>query len=92
MEYYIIACISFAIMYYISYTRDVLFIVKNVAKLHDAEGDFNPVLYSIVSIVLTAIAMPIYLLMLLFTTKDKVLHYASSGILLKHYDLEVKEK
>ena len=92
MEIYIILCISFSIMYYISYVRDIIFVVKEVVKVHDAEGNFNPLLYSIVSLVLAAIGMPIYLFLILYSTKQNILYYASSGILLNHYDLELKEK
>lgn len=92
MELYIIACISFAIMYHIRYTIDVLHIVKEVAMMHEAEGNFNPLIYSVVQFILSIFLMPAYLIMMFTLSKNKILHEASVGILTKHYDLEAKEK
>lgn len=92
MELYIIACVSFAIMYYVRYTVDIIAIVHEVAAMHEATGDFNPTLYSIVQFILNTLLMPLYLFMMIILPKKKILHEASIGILTKHYDLEAKEK
>ena len=91
VEIYIIIAISFAIMFAFRYTRDIIFMVKGVAVIH--EIDERPQLLNGISVLLTLFSLiffPFYAILVLFSNRDKLIKEWSKQILVKYYDLELK--
>ena len=88
---YIILCIGFGLMFMYRYTREVIYQVVEVAKSHEVEQK-NLILSIIVFwiTVLSIILMPLYLLAILFTDRQTLIKNWSRDILVKNYNLELK--
>lgn len=91
MEIYVILALSFAIMYHINYTNEILAVVKDVAVIHDAEATAPLFIYGIVSFLTTLVFMPGYVLQILLKSRDDIIRSVSSEVLVKFYDLEPKK-
>jgi len=91
MEIYILLAISFAIMFTFRYTKDIIYVVKGVAKVHEVNprNYFLNVLY-IVFFILTAALWPVYLLVISTTERLELIQGWAKSILLRHYELELK--
>jgi len=91
MEIYIIAAISFAIMFTFRYTKDIVFVIREVTKIHEIDPR-NLLLKSIYVIffLLTAMLWPVYLLVISRTERMELIQEWSRSILVQHYELEIK--
>ena len=91
MEIYILAALSFAVMFSFRYIRDIIFTVKNVAKTHGV-GQKDNTLYA-VSLwlgILSMLLFPAYLIYVLLESRKKLIMDHARLILLKCYDVELK--
>lgn len=93
LEYYIIAAVSFAIMYTYNYGWVITESVINMLNMFDIdylEEDCNwtPASYLINTFILSSIAMPVFLFVILFTDKYKIIKDCSGYILIKNFKLK----
>ena len=91
IEIYLIAALSFGIMFSFRYIKEIVFMVKNVAKTHGIDQKDNT-LYALSTMlgVLSVIGFPAYALLVIFSDRKKVIMDYARLILLKYYDLELK--
>ena len=91
MEIYIIAAISFAVMFAYRYISEIMITVKLVADTHKIAQRPN-LLYalSIVLFTLSFLIFPLYAIVVLFSSRQELIKSWARLILLKYYDLELK--
>lgn len=78
-------------MFAYRYTRDIIFLVKGVAIIH--EVDEKPILLRSLGIIFTIFSIiffPFYAIVVIFSNRDKLIKSWAKQILVKHYDLELK--
>lgn len=99
IEYYIIAAMSFALMYTYSYGLEISKTVVDVLNLFDmsykdhyVDKGWNPNMYIFWSFIVALIAMPLVLLIVLFENKYKTVKEASGSILKDSYGFEEDKK
>ena len=91
MEIYIILAISFAVMFSFRYTKDIIFTIREVAKVKDIEENkFLLNLMLVVFFISAALFMPAYLLVITTTERSHLIHQWSTRILIRHYGLVEK--
>ena len=91
MEIYLIAAISFGIMFFHRYIRDIVHLVKAVAKIHDVENrDILLYFQALVLFIASIVLFPFYLVAVLRADRPVVIMNFSRSILLKHYDVELE--
>ena len=96
MEYYIIACISFSMMYLINYGIEIINTVTDVLYMLDInyrEEDTNwtPLGYAISMLITVATFMPLFLYLIVTTDKYAIIKNATAGILTNRFGLERDE-
>ena len=91
MEIYIIIAISFGLMFAYRYVKNIIFTVREVAKIHEVP-ERGRLLYiiSFWMIVFSVIACPFYALVVLITDRQTLIKDWSRSILIKHYEVEIK--
>ena len=89
MEIYLILCLSFAMMYWWNYTREIILTVRGVEDRFDKmHGSINPVLFSIFTGVATFVAAPVYAYMIFTTDKRAYIKDMATTIVKKQHELE----
>ncbi len=89
MEIYLILAISFAIMYYVRYTREIISIIEGVAGLFDnTEHTFKPIIYIVNKFILTSFLWPLYILPVFTKNRYTYIKECSTEQLKAHYGLE----
>ena len=92
LGYYIIAALSFALMYSISYGWEIIQTVLDVLNLFDMnyidEDTWNPWYYMTAVFIMSLIAMPLFLFLVLAQNKYETIKFASAHILQKYYGFE----
>ncbi len=96
MEYYIIACISFSIMYLINYGIEIVNTVMDVLDILDIdykeeETTWTPLKYIIAMLISVTVFMPLFLYLILTTDKYLIIKDATAGILTNKFGLERDE-
>jgi len=89
IEYYVIIALSFGIMYTYSYGLEIVQTVRDVEKIvtDNAENIWNSNLYIFFTFIVSSIAMPIFLGLIIIQKKYDTIKYASAYILKKYYGL-----
>ena len=91
MIIYTILALSFSIMFSYRYTKEIIHLVQEVAKVHEVkQQQIRLGLFAFWITILSAILMPAYALVILFTDRQKLIKDWSRQILLKYYDVELK--
>ena len=91
MEVYIIIALSFGIMFAYRYTRDIIYSIKEVARIHEVRQRHTLLnLFAFNTTVLSIVLMPIYALVVLFSDRQELIRSWSRLILVKYYDVELK--
>ena len=87
--YYLIAALSFSIMYAINYNRDTIWSVQKVCDIFDIpmHDHFSPITFYIVSLIFVFILFPAYLLAVLSENKYDIVKVQASAILKEHFGL-----
>lgn len=89
MELYLILAISFAIMYYFRYTREIIQTTLEVAELFDdLESTFNIAIYSILTFADSLIFMPLYAYKIIKISRYDYIKERSMHVLKMHFGLE----
>lgn len=61
MEIYLIVCLSFSLMYWWNYTREIILTVQGVENMFDEmDGSITPTIFAILTGLATFVAMPIF--------------------------------
>jgi hypothetical protein len=88
MEIYLIIALSFTIMYWWSYTREIILTVKGVENRFDKmDGSINPVIFSILSGVATFVAMPVYAYCILTIPRRAYIKDIATTIVKKQHEI-----
>jgi hypothetical protein len=88
LEYYIIAALSFAAMYTYNYGWEITKTVLDVLFMFDIDyrdSKWHPWTYMVVSFIAATLAMPLFLIMIIFGDKYTLIKDASSHILEKRF-------
>lgn len=78
-------------MYHFRYTYEVIQVVKGVALIKDDETQFSFWKYGIIQFIISLIAMPAHLLMVLFENRQDIIKEVATHVLIKYFDLELKK-
>ena len=91
MTIYIIIAISFALMFLFRYIKEIVYTVREVAKVHEV-GTRLALLYSlgVMLFILSLVAMPAYAITVLFSNRQSLIKQWSRVILTKYYDVQLK--
>lgn len=90
MAIYIIFALSFAIMYWWSYTREIIKTVQGVEKkLNDSEIRLNPGRYSTRMFLLSFLIAPWYVAEVIASPKWQYIKIKSTNIIRKQYALAI---
>jgi hypothetical protein len=91
MEIYILMAISFAVMFALRYTKEIVISVQEVAAIHKVKPK-NLVLYSfsVFLFFLTIVAFPFYATVVVFRDRYTLVGEWVELILLRYYDVELK--
>ena len=91
MELYIGMCISFGLMFMYRYTREIIYQIVEVAKVHEVEQQRMKLgLFAFWMTILSVILMPAYAIVVLFSDRQKLIKDWSRDLLVKYYNLELK--
>ena len=92
MEYYIIAVISFSIMYYIRYTLEIIPTVLDTLELLDIKYQdcvgWSPITYSIASVFVTLVGFPFFLYIIIVSSRTRIVQESVRQILKGPFGLE----
>lgn len=88
MEIYLIMCLSFTLMYWWNYTREIILTVQGVEnKFDEMDYSMNPIIFSILSGIATFVAMPVYAYCILAIPKRKYIKDIATTIVKKQHEL-----
>ena len=87
MEIYLIIALSFAMMYWWNYTREIILTVQGVEGRFDKmSGGINPVLFSLFTGIATFVAAPVYACVIFTTDKRAYIKDMATTIVKKQHD------